>query len=263
VISKRVDQENEDLPTTGAGNFAAFETARLGATPPAAKPEKEEEKVSIFWRVFGGTILSIVALVVITLYNNLTGSVADLRAELSRERDAVSGLVKKEDFDSRSKSLYDRVRGVEGLKVDLEAIKERTATNAAAVEAARKDLGASVDAVKKDTAGLEVLKERVVAVEAVKKDVAGLDGLKDKLTGMAADLKAARDEVQRVQQDLEKNKASDLERKTFRDAQAKQLDETLKELQKGLQDCREKIARLEGALPSSPKGKPQPADGGQ
>ena len=65
----------------------------------------------------------------------------------------------------------------------------------------------------------------------------------------AADLKTVRDEMQKVQQEQERNKASDLERKSSRDLQAKQVEEALKELQKGLQDCREKIARLEGAQP--------------
>ena len=56
-----------------------------------------------------------------------------------------------------------------------------------------------------------------------------------------------------VQQELERNKASDLERKTSRDIQAKQVEDALKELQKGLQDCREKLARLEGAKPADVK----------
>ena len=33
-------------------------------------------------------------------------------------------------------------------------------------------------------------------------------------------------------------------------------EETLKELQKGLQDCREKLARLEGAQPATPGVRP-------
>ena len=37
--------------------------------------------MSLFWRVFGGTILSIVALAAVTLYNNLSNGISDLRAE--------------------------------------------------------------------------------------------------------------------------------------------------------------------------------------
>ena len=95
----------------------------------------------------------------------------------------------------------------------------------------------------------------MTAVEAVKKDLAALEVVKEKLAGAAADLKTVRDELQKVQQELERNKASDLERKTSRDLQAKQVEEALKELQKGLQDCREKLARLEGAQPVGPPAK--------
>ncbi|HEY1190392.1 MAG TPA: hypothetical protein VGE74_22350, partial [Gemmata sp.] len=56
--------------------------------------------------------------------------------------------------------------------------------------------------------------------------------------------------VQKLGTDVERNKQSDLERKALRDSQHKQVEESLKELQKGLQDCREKLARLEGAKPS-------------
>jgi chromosome segregation ATPase len=212
--------------------------------------------MSLFWRVFGGTILSIVALVLITLYNNLQSSINELRADLSHEREARAALVKKDDVDARLKSQFERLRAVEGYKAELETMKERSAASALSADVVRKDLSASLDAVKKETAGLEVIKERVAMLEALKKDVAGLDAVKEKLAAMAADLKAARDEVQKGQQEIEKNKAADLERKASRDSQAKQLDETIKELQKNVQACREKIARLEGSQPGVEKPKP-------
>lgn len=265
MFGKRMDQEHEETPdTTG---LAVFETARSAANPPGragVAEKKDEEKMSLFWRVFGGTILSIAALVAITLFNNTTTAINDLRNDIAREREARGGLVKKEEVDARIKTQYDRIRAVEGYKADIEAIKERVAGNAATVEATKKDLGASIDLLKKDSAGLDLLKERVAAVEGLKKDVAGIDPLKEKLAGLTTDLKAARDEVRKVREEVEKNRAYDLERKAFRDAQAKQLDETLKELHQGLQTCREKIARLEGAQPTrrtdrpGPKPKPEP-----
>jgi len=269
-VSQKRFEQNDDSTEQG-GPITAAETLRsAGAAGMASALHgpgyKEEEKMSLFWRVFGGTILSITALVIITLYNNINGTITDLRAEVSREREARAGLVKKDDIDARIKTQYDRIRTVEGYKADIETIKERVGANAAAVEGVKKDFFGAVDAIRKDTAGLDVLKERVASVEAVKKDVAAIDGLKEKVVGTAADLKAARDDVQKLQQELEKNRASDLERKSFRDAQAKQLDETLKELQKGMQDCREKIARLEGSQvgppsPKPPAGRINPAGG--
>jgi chromosome segregation ATPase len=220
--------------------YLAVETARSATQPPPpakSDDKKDEEKLSVYWRVFGGTILSIVALAAITLYNNINGSINDLRQELSREREARAALAKKDDVDSRAKSQSDRIRVVEAFKLDIEAVKERTTT------------------------GLDALKERVAQLEALRKETAGLDAVKEKVTTATADLKGFRDELQKVQQELERNKSGDQERKAFRDAQAKQLDETLKELQKGLMDCREKLARLEGMTPPvgppAPKGKPE------
>ncbi len=229
------------------------ETARSAAESSGGQHEKkEDEKLSIFWRVFGGTILSIAALVSITLYNGISSSIAELRNELNREREARAELVKKDEFNSRTTSQYERMRSLEGLKADQEGLKERVNSNAACLDVVRKDFTATADAAKKDAAALEVLKERVAALEPVKKDVAGIDLLKERLITATADLKTVRDDVSKLQQETERNKAGDLERKAQRDSQYKQVEESLKELQKGLQACREKLARIEGPQPVAP-----------
>jgi uncharacterized phage infection (PIP) family protein YhgE len=263
MLQKRFDQEYEGENRDGAegeSTVAALETTRsITSTPVSSRdPKKDEERISLFWRVFGGTILSIVALIFITLYNNLASTISDLRNDLSREREARAALAKKDDVDAIVRMQFERIRSVEGYKSDIEAIKERVTAAGMASETTKKDLIQSFDSLKKETAGLEVLKERIAAVEILKKDVAGFDALKDKLTSITSDLKLARDEAQKVQQELEKNKVADLERKTAHDAKAKQLDEMLKELQTGVQACREKIARLEGSQPTPAKPKTNP-----
>jgi hypothetical protein len=236
VSQNQIDQETEAGVRRGREAVAAAETLRSSAESsqhhhkPAEK--KDEEKMSLFWRVFGGTILSITALGVITLYNNLSSGIADLRAELSKEREARAELVKKDEFQSRSQALYERMRSAEAIKADVEGLREKSNTNAAAI-----------DGVKKDTAGVEVLRER--------------------LNTVTAELKTAREDVQKLQAELEKNRTADLERKAARDTQTRQQDEAIKELQKALQDCREKLARLEGAMPPTTTRPPLPFIGGQ
>lgn len=273
-------EEHDEAGTGGPGSrVAVTETMRSAATSGTTKikGKKDDEHMSLFWRVFGGTILSISALVVMTLYNNLAGGISDLRADLAKERDARGDMVKKDDFNGRSSNIYERIRQLDGLKADIEGLKERTSTNttaiegmkkdaAAAVEELKKDVTATVDGLKKDVAATadqvkkdealsDVLKERVATVESVKKDVASLESLKDKVSGVSADLKSMREDVLKLQADSDRNRSGDLERKTTQELQLKQLDDSLKDLQKGLQDCREKLARLEGALP----GKAAPA----
>ena len=262
VFQKRIG-DNEDLESSR--EVAALETARSAAeSSSAGKPEekKDDEKMSLFWRVFGGTILSIAALVGITLFNNIYANIGDLRAE----------LIKKDEFNTRSTSIYDRIRSFDTMKAEMEGLRERVTANgsaldglkkdsAATLDAAKKEVGAIADGVKKDAASLEVLKERVANLETVKKDIAGLDLLKERLVTAAADLRSLRDDVSKVQQEVERNRIGDQERKTSRDTQFKQVDETIKELQKGLQDCREKLARLEGMQPAAgygPAARPVP-----
>jgi DNA repair exonuclease SbcCD ATPase subunit len=215
--------EFEDDSEERGRSAVAVETLRSASTTSRndlepRSPQQAEERVSLFWRIFGGTILSVVALGAITLYNNLSSSISELRAELGRERDARGELVKKDEFQSRNQSQYERIRAAEGLKADLEGLKERMNANATAV-----------DSMKKDTSGLEVLKERAAT--------------------LAADLKTAREDVHKLQQELDKNRTADLERKAARDTQTKQQEDAIKELQKDLQSCRLKLAKLEGQLP--------------
>jgi len=275
MMQKRVEQGAGDESEGGTGvNLLAVETARSAAESSSPKPEdkKSEEQLSVFWRVFGGTILSIVALVSITLYNGIASSLSELRSELNHERAARAELVKKDEFNTRSTSLYERLRSFDGQKAEFEVFKDRANANAASLEALKKDAALTSDAVKKDAATLEVIKERVSGIDGVKKDVAGLDALKEKVTTTAVELKSMRDEVVKLTQEQDRNRTSDMERKTSRDAQSKNLEESLKELQKGVQDCREKLARLEGMQPmarpaptgpaSESKGPGEPGTGG-
>jgi len=250
VFQKRLDEERD-------GELAS-ETMRAvsESSGPGRAGSKEDEKMSLFWRVFGGTILSIAALGSITLYNGISTNISELRGELNREREARAELVKKDEFNSRTSNQYERMRSFDGLKAEHEALKERLNANAAALDALKKDAAAANDAVKKDAAAVEIIKERQAALEAVKKDVAGIDLVKERLTAIAAELKSQRDDVAKLQQEVERNKAGDVERKTARDAQFKQMEDTVKELQKGLQACREKLARLEGAQPGGPTRDP-------
>ncbi len=245
--------------------MAALETTR-SATESSSKSDemKGEEHISLFWRVFGGTILSIVALVGITIYNSMTSSITELRNEVSREREARAELVKKEEFNARVTAQYERMRGIETVKVELEGLKEKVNSNANAMTSIKRESSTTADTIKKESAALEVLKERVAALETLKKEVTGLDTLKEKVTTAAADLKTIRDDLAKLTAEMEKNKTSDLERKTVRDVQVKQLEESLKDLQKMVQDCREKLARLEGAQPKPPGvefvGPPKPVN---
>lgn len=245
MFQKRFDQhKDQETRESGTSTAELSEAARSGSQPPAAGPHEktDDERVSVFWRVFGGTILSMVALGAITLYNGISSNISELRNELNREREARAELVRKDEFNTRTSSQYERIRSFEGLKAEHEGLKERVAANATTLDTLRKETATGADAAKKDAAALEVLREKV--------------------TTAVGDFKSVRDDVTKIQQELERNRAFDLERKANRDSQYKQLEETMKELQKGLQDCREKLARLEGGMQPAPKGAGKPSGPG-
>ena len=255
----------------------------LGGGFPSAELKQEkpaEEKISLFWRVFGGTILSIAALAVVTMYNsvatnisevraNLAGAQADaarqnadLRAELNRVHEASGERLRVAEFNTRMTTVWDGIKSVQtqgaaqaaqlaAQKTEIDANKERLTKQGADADAIRKDFGTTLDALKK---------EQVATTDAIKKDVQALESVRERLTALGAELKAvgaAAAEAQKVRQELDANRAQDAERKANRDKQFKALDDAVKELSKTIQDSREKIARLEAQ--AAPKPAPAPA----
>ncbi len=287
MVVKRLDQKEEELQQA-ATSLAGGELLRA-AGDGAAKADtnkSDEERISLFWRIFGGTILSIVALGTFTLYNNISSNISDLRRELNQEREARAELLRKQEFQTYLTQQSERLRVLETIRGDFEGLRERVNGNTATVEALKRETTAAVDThrkevaaqlesmrkesaqvidgLKKDLAAIETLRERLAAVEMWKKDIAAIESLRERLASIAADHKSVREELVRLQQEIERNKAADQERKMLRDEQYKLIDRTLRELQKELQGVREKLVRLESLagtvaprpseVPAEPKG---------
>ena len=101
----------------------AAETARNARPPvPAAKPA--EEKISMFWRVFGGTLISIAALVAITAYQAQNSSINDLRNELTRANEARGQLVKNDEFTSARTKIWDKFQDMQKDTITLQQVKD-------------------------------------------------------------------------------------------------------------------------------------------
>jgi chromosome segregation ATPase len=279
VQPKRLNPDTGPALSGHADDTAVMSHVLRSSEPVEAASTKksDEEKMSIFWRVFGGAILSIIALVGITLFNNLMNHLAELRADLSRSNEARAAavvelrteigrsnearaeLIRKDEFNTRMSSNWDRIQALQqqnntqsatltSLKTEIDGLKERLSKQGADVEAARKDGGTSVESLKK---------ELTASTDSIRKEIAALEVIKERLVDLTAELKANRDEQQKLRQDVDRNQSYDLERKEYRDVQHRLVQEAIKELQKGLQDLREKLARLEGqTTPAIPKKEP-------
>jgi chromosome segregation ATPase len=233
VATKRID-ENEETATTGV-----YTSAVQTSLSSSAKPHKDEDKANQFWRIFGGTVMSIAALVAITLYNGMHSSIAELRADIAKLNEARVDAAKKEDLAA----LRTQVTLLGGYRTEIDSLKERASKYRSDIDEAKKDTQARLDLAKK---------ERDDSLEAMRKELAPLETIKAKAAATSAELKSALEELQKVRQDIEKNQAADLERRDQRTAQMKAIDETIKDIQKNLLESREKIARLEG-VQSQPK----------
>lgn len=227
----------------------AVETARVAAAdrfgPASAEPRKpDEERVSLFWRLFGGTIVSVAALVSITLFNNLSSGIAEMRAEVSRLQEAKVEAAKKDDLNA----IRTQVATFADYRREIDSLKERAAKNRDDLDAVKKETGGGVDAARRElVAQIELMrKEQATATDALKRELATVEVLKERLAVATAEFKAVKDELQKLRQDVDRNQAHDFERRDQRDVQMKAVNETLKELQKNLLEAREKIARLEG-----------------
>jgi chromosome segregation ATPase len=155
-----------------------------------APPAKEEARISIFWRVFGGTLLSIAALVVVTVYQQFTSSLNDLRGELghlnidlrkdmSRLSEAQADLVKKDDHNGRLRSVWDSIKELQADKSTVTALKERAAVLQELFKAAeeeRKDLVRQLQQLREVKAGEEDRKELLRELQRLRERLALLEG---------------------------------------------------------------------------------------
>jgi hypothetical protein len=171
----RKPQTESSDPRTAAATLLAGETLRKTAEPPAAAPPKGEERISLFWRVFGGTLLSIAALVVMTVYQQFAAGMNDLRATVThldsdsaKKTDVTelrgmvvhvnevnSEMARKEDLNTKVTGLWNLVKetgnDASGLKTRTTVLEEKLK----AAEDDRKDL-------KKE---LQDLREKLIALE--------------------------------------------------------------------------------------------------
>lgn len=111
------EQQSSRFPDPQAA-LLMFESAR-GSVPdgrPARKAGKHGERISLFWRVFGGTLLSIAALVIITLTQQFANILTEVRQDLNRMHESRGGLARREELDMILKELQAGATGIAGLR---------------------------------------------------------------------------------------------------------------------------------------------------
>jgi hypothetical protein len=179
----------------------AAETLRSAASSAAA-PARGEERGSVFWRVCGGTVLSIVALVAVTLYQQLTAAVnelrssvaalnTDLRKDLTQLSQAHADLVKKDEFNGRLTTVWNSVKELQALSASVSMLKERALVrdqqekaDAEVREQMRKEVQTLEAAVTVLKERLTVREQQAQAEQAQRELMQGLQQLRERLANV-------------------------------------------------------------------------------
>jgi hypothetical protein len=168
----------------------ATETLRRSAS--SEEPEQKGGGISTFWKVFGGTLLSIAALAIITLCQHFNGRLNalqtdieyqtnDLRKELGRLCETQTDLLKKDEFGTRLKTVWDELKDLRDSAASLAVLKERAALTEQQLRVAdeeRKELLREVRQLRERRAADDERRELVRELQALRERLAALEGRK-------------------------------------------------------------------------------------
>jgi hypothetical protein len=237
--SAQRNQRNPEAP------LAAAETLRLAAAPPSDdKPAKGEDRIPLLWRVFGGTVLSILALVGVTVYQQFSSAIADLRSSVVRLNETHADMLRKDEYSTRMTSVWNAVKGLQESQSTVTALKERSGVRDVQMkdfEDRRETMLKELQAVQ---AMVALLKEReMVRDQQIKTD--------------SETLRTVHKEMQTLG-----GVVTGLKERTLLQEQQAKYDEERKELLREVQALRERIACVEGRNGATPpKPKPMPPAG--
>jgi hypothetical protein len=153
-------RSEQRVPQSGARTLLLAETVRAttGTAERADEGGSGELRLSTFWRLFGGTLLSVATLVIITLCQQFSTGLNDLRREILRLNQAQGELVKADDFKSRTRALWEWLKELEATRAALTGLQEKSALLQERLRAAEKEnstLAHEVRALQEAEAGAE------------------------------------------------------------------------------------------------------------
>jgi hypothetical protein len=159
------------------------------------------EGIGTFWKVFGGTLLSIAALAIITLCQHFNGRLNalqadsnyqdnDLRKDLGRLCEAQGELLKKGEFDTRLKSIWDGMKELRDSTAIVTALKERAALTEQQLKIAeeeRKELMREVHLLREQRAADQERRELLREVQSLRERLAAMEVRKQERAVKPAD----------------------------------------------------------------------------
>jgi uncharacterized protein (DUF3084 family) len=226
----------------GEGNERIYpiitaETLRHASAHHGPKAKSGDERVSLFWRIFGGTILSITALVIITVCQSVYSTIHDIQRDIARLNESKAEFVRADEYSATRTKTWERMQDIQ------------------------KDVSAAATPINQIKDRMTAIEDQCKALTSDRKDAQELNAtLKERLTQFEqqlAAIKMSQKDVQTVQQTL----SAMQEKMTLRDQQFGQMEEERKEMLKELQALRERVARIEAVKEPQLPSKPGAAEG--
>lgn len=188
--SNRRGRDGWGNDSDGGSVLLASESLRRGSSELPARPVKGEDRISMFWRIFGGTLLSITGLICITAYQQFTGTLSELRNNLNHLNESSRDLVKNDDFNNRLTSVWTTMKDVQAANVTVVALKERSAL-------LEQQLKIVQEQITSKTAAVSGSQKELVTT------IASLSAVKDRMTLLEQCVKSGEDERKELNRELQ------------------------------------------------------------
>ncbi|HEV3237700.1 MAG TPA: hypothetical protein VGZ25_11970 [Gemmataceae bacterium] len=116
-----------NLPQAPALAIFSAESLRAGQSGVfRPSSSKSEDKLSLFWRVFGGTLISIAGLVGVTVYQQFNNNMNEIRNEITQINAVHADFIKKDEFNSRSNLIWNSLKEMHSASTQVSALQERS-----------------------------------------------------------------------------------------------------------------------------------------
>jgi septal ring factor EnvC (AmiA/AmiB activator) len=136
------------------------EACRTDTAPP-----RGEDRISVFWRVFGGTLLSIAALVVMTVYQQFSASITELRNAVTRVNETQADLAKKDELNSRTNSIWSTLKEITTTLPAMKTHDDILDSQFKSAEQERKELAAKIADLNERLVKLETIIQAAAAAK--------------------------------------------------------------------------------------------------
>lgn len=172
-MSQDRDRRDDQFTPEGEVNLNAEQI--LGATVSAQATDNKED-VPVIWKIFGGAIVSIIFMLIITIFGYIINHVNNIQSSVNSIN---SEMVKKQDVDTRVTNIWATLRQVDSLKdrlslveqrnTNIDSLREKATTTETKVTTLESQLKTLQEENRTQAKEIQTLRERMAVLEAAQK----------------------------------------------------------------------------------------------